>query len=86
MPATDGGMLVQLRPDGFTVRLVVTTEETYRDGFLPALALSNWLIEFGPAAVSSHSFVLPETIAARKRKADREAAEQAPVDLTPAAA
>ncbi|MER7331609.1 MULTISPECIES: hypothetical protein [unclassified Micromonospora] len=74
MPATDGGMLVQLRPDGYTPRLVLTTEETYRDGFLHALGLAKWLIEVGPAAVSSRTFVLPETTAARKRKADREAA------------
>lgn len=86
MPATDGGMLIQLRPDGFTPRLVVATEDTYRDGFLPALALTKWLIEYGAAAVSSRSFVLPETLKARQRKADREAAEAAADQAVPAAA
>ncbi|WP_433460735.1 hypothetical protein [Micromonospora sp. CA-248212] len=86
MPATDGGMLVQLRPDGVTVRMVVTSEETYRDGFLPALALTKWLIESGPAAVSRNSFVLPETIAARARKAAKDAAPAPAAEPAPAAA
>ncbi|MFI6228564.1 hypothetical protein ACIBCR_14785 [Micromonospora echinospora] len=77
MPATDGGMLIQLRPDGFTPRLVMSCDDTYRDGFLYALGLCKWLIEYGAAAVSSHTFVLPETLAARERKAAREAAEAA---------
>lgn len=80
MLPTDGGLLVQLRPDGVTARLAVTTERTYRRGFLHALGLTKWLIEEGPAAVSAHTFVLPETIAARQRKAAKEAAtEPAPV-------
>jgi hypothetical protein len=77
MLPTDGGLLIQLRPDGVTPRLAVTTERTFRRGFLYALGLTKWLIEEGPAAVSSHTFVLPETIAARKRKADKEAAAAA---------
>ncbi|MEU3452108.1 hypothetical protein ABZ671_00495 [Micromonospora sp. NPDC006766] len=72
MIPTDGGLLVQLRPDGVTARLVLTDEDTYRDGFLPALATAKWVIERGPAAVSSRTFVLPETLAARRRKAARE--------------
>ncbi|GGM26622.1 hypothetical protein GCM10011608_09310 [Micromonospora sonchi] len=86
MLPTDGGMLVQLRPDGVTVRLAVTTERTYRRGFLYALGLTKWLIEEGPAAVSAHTFVLPETIAARKRKAAKEAAAAVPAEPAPAAA
>ncbi|MFG1846706.1 hypothetical protein [Micromonospora carbonacea] len=79
MLPTDGGMLIQLRPDGVTPRLAVTTERTYRRGFLYALGLTKWLIEEGPAAVSSHTFVLPETVAARARKAAKQsAAEPAP--------
>lgn len=74
MLPTDGGIIVQLRPDGVTARLAVTTARTYRRGFLHALGLTKWLIEEGPAAVSSHSFVLPETIAARARKAAKASA------------
>lgn len=81
MLPTDGGMLVQLRPDGVTTRLAVTTERTYRRGFLYALGLTKWLIEEGPAAVSAHTFVLPETIAARARKAEKEQAAAAAVEL-----
>lgn len=81
MPATDGAVLIQLRPDGFTPRLAVTTEDTYRRGFLKALGLCRWLIEDGNAAVSSHTFVLPETVRARERKAEKErAAAQAAAD------
>ncbi|MEV1315316.1 hypothetical protein AB0J14_04445 [Micromonospora arborensis] len=88
MLPTDGGLIVQLRPDGVSARLAVTTERTYRRGFLYALGLTKWLIEEGPAAVSSHTFVLPETIAARARKAAKDAAA-APASATepaPAAA
>jgi hypothetical protein len=74
MPATDGGAIVQLRPDGATLRLVVTDDKTYRRGFLGALSTCLWLIEDGPKSVSSHTFVLPETVAARDRKASREQA------------
>lgn len=76
MLATDGGLIVQLRPDGCTPRLAVTTEDTYRRGFLHALGLCRWLIEDGAASISSRTFVLPETQAARDRKAARD---QAPV-------
>lgn len=72
MPATDGALLVQLRPDGCTPRLAVATESTYRRGFLNALGLCQWLIEEGPKAVSAYTFVLPETVAARARKAAKE--------------
>lgn len=86
MLPTDGGMLVQLRPDGVTTRLAVTTERTYRRGFLYALGLTKWLIEEGPASVSSHTFVLPETIAARARKAAKDAAAAPTAEPAPAAA
>lgn len=86
LQATDGGLIVQLRPDGYTARLVVCDEDTYRRGFLPALRLYDWLVESGPASISSHTFVLPETVAARARKAAKEqaAAEQSPTTTTAA--
>ncbi|WBB94253.1 hypothetical protein [Verrucosispora sp. WMMC514] len=88
MIPTDGGMLVQLRPDGFTARLVMTDEDTYRRGFLPTLATATWVFEHGPAAISSRTFVLPETLAARRRKAARDAATtgDAPQTITHPAA
>ncbi|MEU8334859.1 hypothetical protein [Micromonospora tulbaghiae] len=78
MIPTDGGLLVQIRPDGVTPRLVMTDDDTFQRGFLPALATAKWVIEDGPRAVSSRTFVMPETIAARRRKAAREAAAEAP--------
>lgn len=83
---SDGGLIVQLRPDGVTPRLVVCDEPTYRDGFLHALGLYRWLTESGAAAVSSHTYVLPETVANRARKAAKEkaAAEQSPTSTTAA--
>ena len=74
MLPVDGGMVIQLRPDGYTTRLVKCDQATYEHGFLPALRTYQWLIEDGAASVSSHTFVLPETVAARERKAAREAA------------
>ncbi|WP_213451552.1 hypothetical protein [Rhizomonospora bruguierae] len=59
MPATDGGMLVQLRPDGATPRLVVTDDLSYA-AFLAALNLYRWFVDFGTAAVSVRSFPLPK--------------------------
>lgn len=84
---TDGGIIVQLRPDGYTVRPVVCDLFTFEHGFLPALNTYRWITEHGPASISSHTFVLPETLAARERKAakERAAAEQPTTIDTPAA-
>ncbi|MGX6605600.1 hypothetical protein ACWKSP_26230 [Micromonosporaceae bacterium Da 78-11] len=82
----DGGLIVQLRPDGYTARLVVCDEATYRYGFLPALNLYTWLTESGPASISSHTFVLPETVAARARKAAKEQAATGQSPTSPTAA
>lgn len=86
LQAVDGGLIVQLRPDGFTARPVVCDRATYEQGFLPALNLYTWLTESGPASISSHTFVLPETVAARARKFAKEqaTAEQAPATTTAA--
>lgn len=83
---TDGGLIVQLRPDGYTARPVVCDQATYEQGFLPALTLYGWLTESGPSSISSHTFVLPETVAARARKAAKEqaAAEQSSPTTTAA--
>ncbi len=57
MPNTDGGVIIQLRPDGATARLVVADEETY-EAFLSALRLSLWFTERGARAVGAHTFPL----------------------------
>ncbi|BAL87360.1 hypothetical protein AMIS_21400 [Actinoplanes missouriensis 431] len=83
MIPVDGGVIIQLRPDGYALRPVLCDQGVYERGFLPALNLYRWLTEEGPASVSSHTFVLPETLAARARKA---AKEQATAQSTPPAA
>ncbi|MFI5934743.1 hypothetical protein [Actinoplanes sp. NPDC051494] len=82
MLPVDGGLVIQLRPDGYSTRLVVCDRFTYEHGFLPALRTYQWVTEHGAAAVSSHTFVLPETLAARERQAakDRAGAEQSPAE------
>lgn len=87
LPAVDGGMVIQLRPESYSARLVVCDRFTYENGFLPALRTYQWLSEFGAASISSHTFVLPETVAARARKAAKEqaAAEQQSLTTTTAA-
>jgi hypothetical protein len=57
MPETDGGVIVQLRPDGVTPRLAVVDEHTYA-GFLHALGLYLWLVEQGPVAIGAYTFTL----------------------------
>ncbi|WP_213004817.1 hypothetical protein, partial [Paractinoplanes toevensis] len=84
MLPTDGGVIVQLRPDGYALRPVVCDLGVFERGFLHALGLYRWLIEEGPAAISSRTFVLPEAVAARARKAAKEQATATPA--TPTAA
>jgi len=84
MIRVDGGAIIQLRPDGYTLRPVVCDRRTYERGFLHALGLYEWLIEDGPAAISSRTFVLPETVAARARKAAKEQAAGFPTTTTAA--
>jgi hypothetical protein len=57
MPATDGAVIVQLRPDGAGVRLAVTDDASYR-AFLNALGLYLWLSECGGRAMGTNSFPL----------------------------
>ncbi len=74
MLPTDGGVIVQLLPHDYAVRPIVCDRGTYERGFLPALNLYRWITEEGAASVSSRTFVLPETLAARARKSAKEQA------------
>lgn len=74
MIPVDAGMIVQLLPHDYAVRPVICDQATYEQGFLPALNMYRWITEEGSAAVSSRTFVLPETVANRARKAAKEAA------------
>jgi hypothetical protein len=57
MPDTDGALVVQLRPDGATPRLVVADDTTY-GAFLAALKLYLWLSEAGSKAIGAYTFPL----------------------------
>lgn len=57
MPDTDGALVVQLRPDGATPRLVVADDTTY-GAFLAALRLYLWLSEAGSKAIGAYTFPL----------------------------
>jgi hypothetical protein len=70
LPATDGGAILQLRPDGYLFRPVVTDDDTY-GAFLGALRTYRWIVERGAASISSRSFPLPE--AYKRDKANRKA-------------
>ncbi|GAA0495185.1 hypothetical protein Ade02nite_19080 [Paractinoplanes deccanensis] len=74
MLPVDAGVIVQLLPHDYAVRPVVCDRATYENGFLPHLNAYRWTTEDGAAAVSSRTFVLPETVAARARKAAKEQA------------
>ena len=84
MIPVDAGMIVQLLPHDYAVRPVVCDRDTYENGFLPALNSYRWITEQGAASVSSRTFVLPETLAARARKAAKEQAAAQSTDTTAA--
>lgn len=58
MPDTDGGLILQLRPDGCTPRLVVADETSF-EAFLHAVELCRWVLELGPKSVQVGAFPLP---------------------------
>lgn len=68
MPDTAGAVLIQLRPDGFTVRPVVANEVSYQ-AFLAQKEAHDWLAEFGTASVSSRTFKPAKPLKAAKRAA-----------------
>ena len=69
MPTFDGAALVQLRPDGYTVRPVVADDRTYA-AFLSQKAVFEWETEYGTASVSVRSFKPAKPVkATRPRKA-----------------
>lgn len=57
MPDTDGGVIIQLRPDGASVRLARCDEPAY-EAFLHALGLYLWISEAGSKAIGAYAFPL----------------------------
>lgn len=59
MPATDGAVIVQVRPDGYLCRPVIADDTTF-GAFLAVLNLARWYFEHATASVSSRSFKVPK--------------------------
>lgn len=83
MPETDGALLIHLRPDGCTARLVVADDRTF-GAFLAALALFTWIDEYGTASVSSRSFPLPKPVKAARPRTKATTAARPTNKATPA--
>lgn len=84
MPATDGAIVVQLRPDGADVRLAVTNDNTY-DAFLHALGLYRWLVGEGKQSMAVNSHPLGRKDEPASAGDDTPATEPDPFDLIAAA-
>jgi hypothetical protein len=59
LPATDGAIIVQVRPDGYLCRPVVVDDNTFA-AFLSLLSVAKWHLEYATASVSSRSFKVPK--------------------------
>lgn len=89
LPASDGAIIVQVRPDGYLCRPVSTDDATF-GAFLSALAFAKWHLQSATASVSSRTFKVPKepkpepapkpvkTVPAAKKAAPRKAVKAAP--------
>lgn len=75
IPNIDAGVIVQLRPDGYTALPVVTSDDTF-EAFVHLLEFKKWYNEFGSKSIGKRAF-------APKRKTPKptkKAAKVAPVE------
>ena len=75
LPPVDGAFILQLRPDGYEMRLVVADDRTF-GAFLSVLSLAKWQWEYATASVSPRAFLKP--------KPEPKAARAAPTKTVPA--
>lgn len=59
MPTTEGALVFQPRPDGYTFEPVSTGEEEFQ-AFLAALRLHRWTVDHGPASIAVKTYPLPD--------------------------
>jgi hypothetical protein len=59
LPEVDGAFVLQLRPDGYELRLVVADDSTFW-AFLAVLSLARWQMQHATASVSTRSFPKPK--------------------------
>ena len=79
LPTVDGAFVLQLRPDGYELRLVVADDRTF-GAFLSVLALAKWQWEFATASVSPLAFptLKPAPAPLTKTKPAKRAAPREP--------
>lgn len=73
LPSTDGAAILQLRPDGYTLRPVLADDATY-GAFRKLLGFWEWMQEVGEVAVQVRAFPLPEDY--KRQKANRKARDR----------
>lgn len=73
LPPTDGAAILQVRPDGYTLRPVLADDATY-GAFLKLLGFWQWMDEVGEKAVQVRTFPLPE--AYKRDKTNRKARDR----------
>jgi len=61
LPRVGGAFILQLRPDGYELRLVVADDRTF-GAFLSVLALAKWQWEYATASVSTKAFPKPRVV------------------------
>jgi hypothetical protein len=59
MPATEGAVIIQIRPDGYTFE-PVRTDDTEFQAFLATLRLFRWTVEHGSASIAVKTFPVPD--------------------------
>jgi hypothetical protein len=82
MPDTHGALILQLRPDGCTPRLVVADDESFL-AFLHAVALCRWWLELGPKSVQVGAFPLPKKAPVKRTRAATPRRAAALASVTP---
>lgn len=85
LPSTDGAAILQLRPDGYTLRPVLADDATY-GAFLTLLGFWQWMDEVGEKAVQVRTFPLPEAYQRDKRNRKARERRAAAKKTTPAPA
>lgn len=83
LPTVDGAFILQLRPDGYEMRLVVADDRTF-GAFLAVLVLARWQWDHATASVSPRAFPKPKPEKATPAKAAPVKKAAAPVKKTAA--
>jgi hypothetical protein len=83
MPKTKGGIILQIRPDGYACEPIATGPNEFA-AFLAALKLFQWTAEHGPASIAVKTFPVPDGFVWPPAGPDTEPAKAAPRKRTAA--